>query len=85
MIHHAKTGDASTADMASSDQEVLQVKVGEVIIPSRIDGTCVHVLVVGVRSPRVVVGRQRTALVERGQSPERSGGTGSRHDSVGWL
>ena len=38
MIRHAKTGYASTTDAASSDQEVLQVEIGEAVIPGRVYG-----------------------------------------------
>ena len=76
MIRHAKTGHASTTDVASRDQEVLQVEVGEAVIPGGINGTNVNVLIVGVRDPGVVTSRRQTALVVRGRSPERrrSGG-----------
>ena len=86
MIRHAKTGHASTTNAASGDQEVLKVEVGEAVVPRGINGASINVLIVGVRDPGVVAGRRRTALVVRGQSPERRrGGSGSadRRHAVG--
>ena len=63
MIRHTETGHASTTNAASSDQEVLKVKVGEAVIPGGVYRTSVDVLVVGVGRPGVVASRQGTALV----------------------
>ena len=83
MIRHTEMGHASTTDAASSDQEILEVEVRESVVPSRIDGTSVDVLVVGVGNPGVVAGRRRTALVVGGGST-KGVGTSSRHDEC-WL
>ena len=74
----------STTDASGSDQEVLKVEVGEAIVPGRIYGASVDILIVGVRDPGVVASRRRTALVVRGGSTE-SVGAGSWHDDVGWF
>ena len=58
MIRHAKMGHASATDTASSDQEVLKVEVREAVVPGRINGTSVDVLIVGVGNPGVVAGHR---------------------------
>ena len=58
MIRHAETGHASTTDAASSDQEVLKVKVGEAVVTGGIDGAGVNVLIIGVWDPGVVASRR---------------------------
>ena len=86
MIRHSETGHASATDALGCDQEVLQVEVREAVIPGRIYGTSVDVLIVGVRDPGVVASRGRTALVVGGRST-KSVGARSRHDSedgFGW-
>ena len=87
MIRHAKMGHASATDAASGDQEILQVEIGEAVVPSRINGTSVDVLIVGVRDPGVVASRRRTALVVGGRSPERrrSGVADRRHADDGLV
>ena len=80
MIRHAKTGHASTTDASGCYQEILQVKIGEAVVPGGINGASVDVLVVGVRDPGVVASRRRTALVVRGRSPERRRGGGGVAD-----
>ena len=62
----------------------MKVEIGEAVIPRRIDRAGVNVLIVGVRDPRVIASRRRTALVIGGRSTE-SVGSGSRHDNGGWF
>ena len=84
MIRHTETGHASATDAASSHQEVLEVEIGEAVIPGRVYGASVDILIVGVRDPGVVTSRTGTALVIRSRSTKSVGSRG-RHDKCGWL